>query len=187
MQKWLLQLYLFSDSTVWQVLDKGWTWNIIDIQCVMLLIYISGIFIWILYDFLYEFYTFDMISKTVTGSSSWTLRFRRLACSVTLLVRASSSYMEAYKESFTARAPLRRGRGRKNSSWSGDSKPKPDLRTVLQAKRSSAKRPWCLWLRTRDINFGYFSQPTLINRLLTVNRQDYFKLERISVCDPLKY
>ncbi len=31
-------------------------------------------------------------------------------------------------------------------------------------------------------------QPTLINQLLTVNRQDYFKLEleRISVCDPLK-
>ncbi len=46
MQKWLLQLYLISDRTVWPVLDKGWTWNIIDIKCVMLLINISGILSW---------------------------------------------------------------------------------------------------------------------------------------------
>ncbi len=28
-----------------------------------------------------------------------------------------------------------------------------------------------------DVNFGYFSQPTLINRFFTINRQDYFKLD----------
>ncbi len=42
--------------------------------------------------------------------------------------------------------PPRQGRGGKHSSRSGASKPKPDLRTVLQAKRSSANRHWCLWL-----------------------------------------
>ncbi len=48
MQKWLLQLYLISDRTVWPVLDKGWTWNVIDIKCVMLLINISGMFYYLL-------------------------------------------------------------------------------------------------------------------------------------------
>ncbi len=37
--------------------------------------------------------------------------------------------------------PLRWGQGGKRGSRSGTSKPRPDLRTVLQAKRSSAKKP----------------------------------------------
>ncbi len=49
------------------------------------------------------------------------------------LPRASSSYRETQRESVTARAPPWRGRGGKHSSWSGASKPKPDLWTVLQA------------------------------------------------------
>ncbi len=57
------------------------------------------------------------------------------------LPRAGSSYREAQKESVAARAPPRRGRGGKRGSRSGASKPKSDLRTDLQAKRSSAKKP----------------------------------------------
>ncbi len=58
------------------------------------------------------------------------------------LPRAGSSYREAQKESVTARAPLRRrSRGGKKGARSKTSQPKLDLRTVLQAKRSSAKKP----------------------------------------------
>ncbi len=57
------------------------------------------------------------------------------------LPRTGSLYREAQKESVAARAPPWRGRGGKQGSRSGASKPKSDLRTVLQAKRSSAKRP----------------------------------------------
>lgn len=53
---------------------------------------------------------------------------------------ASSSYREAQKQSVATRAPPRRDRGGKRSR-SGASKAKPDLRTVLQSKRSSTKKP----------------------------------------------
>ncbi len=55
------------------------------------------------------------------------------------LPRANCPYKEAQKESVTFRASLWRGMGGKHSSRSGASKPKTDLQTVLQAKRSSAQ------------------------------------------------
>ncbi len=58
------------------------------------------------------------------------------------LPRAGSSYREAQKESVATRAPpRRRSRGGKKGARSKTSQPKPDLRTVLQAKRSSTKKP----------------------------------------------
>ncbi len=67
------------------------------------------------------------------------------------LPRAGSSYREAQKESVATRAPpRRRSWGGKKGAWSKTSQPKPDLRTVLQAKRSSAKKPWCLWTRAYE-------------------------------------
>ncbi len=71
-----------------------------------------------------------------------------------MLNRREASWMNAFcslKRHLHIRAWSRaRGRGGKHSTRSGASKPKPDLRTVLQAKRSSAKRPWCLWLRAYE-------------------------------------
>ncbi len=58
------------------------------------------------------------------------------------LPRAGSSYREAQKESVATRVPpRRRSRGGKKGARSKTSQPKPDLRTVLQARRSSTKKP----------------------------------------------
>ncbi len=67
------------------------------------------------------------------------------------LPRADSSYREAQKESVAARAPLHKNRGRGGKKRrSRTSQPKPDLRTVLQAKRSSAKKPRGWWPRAYE-------------------------------------
>ncbi len=58
------------------------------------------------------------------------------------LPRVGSSYREAQKESVaTCAPPCKRSRGGKKGARSKTSQPKPDLRTILQAKRSSAKKP----------------------------------------------
>ncbi len=58
------------------------------------------------------------------------------------LPRAGSSYREAQKESVATRAPpRRRSWGGKKGARSKTSQPKPDLRTVLQARKSSTKKP----------------------------------------------
>jgi hypothetical protein len=54
--------------------------------------------------------------------------------------RTISSYREAQKQSVASRAPPQRSRGGKRSG-SRTFKVEPDLRTVLQSKRSSAKKP----------------------------------------------
>ncbi len=54
--------------------------------------------------------------------------------------RTSFSHRDAQKESVATRATPRRDRGGKRS-WSRASKPKPDMWTVLQAKRSSTEKP----------------------------------------------
>ncbi len=68
------------------------------------------------------------------------------------LPRTSSSHREAQKESIATRAPPKgMGRRGRESSRSRTSQPtKPYLLTVLQAKRSSAKRPWCWWPRAYE-------------------------------------
>ncbi|KAI2654754.1 Transposon Ty3-G Gag-Pol polyprotein [Labeo rohita] len=55
----------------------------------------------------------------------------------------SSSYMAVQKQSVASRAPPQRDREQRRSKL-GASKPRPDLRVVLQAKKSSAKRSWRL-------------------------------------------
>ncbi len=57
------------------------------------------------------------------------------------LPRASSSYRETQRESVTVRVPPPR-QGREAQLSFGALKPKPDLGTILQAKRSSAKRTY---------------------------------------------
>ncbi len=77
MQKWLLQLYLISDSTVWRVLHKGWTWNVIDIKCVMLLINISGILSWfveegeLVWDGNLQYHTFKKVKERKKEPRVW--------------------------------------------------------------------------------------------------------------------
>ncbi len=67
------------------------------------------------------------------------------------LPRAGSSYREGQKESVAARAPpRRRSRGGKKGARSKTSQPKPDLRTVLQARKSSTKKPWRFWTRAYE-------------------------------------
>ncbi len=51
-----------------------------------------------------------------------------------------SSYREAQKESAASRAPPRRGQKQRYSS--GTSRSKPDLRSVLTARRSQKKKSW---------------------------------------------
>ncbi len=67
------------------------------------------------------------------------------------LPHASTSYRESQKESDAAHAPPWRGQDGKKGSRSRASKPKADLRTILQAKRSSAKKLWCLWPRVAGV------------------------------------
>ncbi len=58
------------------------------------------------------------------------------------LLHAGSSYREAQKESIATRSPPHKSLGRGGKKvWSKTSQPNPDLRTVLQAKRSAAKKP----------------------------------------------
>ncbi len=77
MQTWLLQLYLISDRTVWPVLDKGWTWNVIDIKCVMLLINMSEILSWfveegeLVWDGNLQYHTFKKVKERKKEPRVW--------------------------------------------------------------------------------------------------------------------
>ncbi len=60
----------------------------------------------------------------------------------------SSSYREIQRQSVASRAPPQWDRGRQRPKKSRPSGTEPDLRVVLQSRKSSMKRSWCLRLRT---------------------------------------
>ncbi len=61
----------------------------------------------------------------------------------------SSSYREAQKQSVASCAPPQRGQEQRHSK-PGTAKLKTDMRAVLQARKSSAKKSWHVWLRTSE-------------------------------------
>ncbi len=56
----------------------------------------------------------------------------------------SSSYREIQRQSVASHAPPQRDRGRQRSKKSRPPETKPDLRVVLQSRKPSMKRSWCL-------------------------------------------
>ncbi len=64
----------------------------------------------------------------------------------------SSSYREIQRQIVASRAPPQRDRGRQRSKKSRPSGTKPDLRVVLQSRKSSMKRSW--HLRSRTVEGG---------------------------------